>query len=465
MFQSTHSLRSATPSTHVSFTPSGFQSTHSLRSATFLSHPSARVSRGFNPRTPCGVRQQAGTWKSYRKEFQSTHSLRSATGIFTTLDGHVKSFNPRTPCGVRQAWRALARAIEEFQSPHSLRSATLADSKKERRNYVSIHALLAECDRTRCQFSSAHDGFNPRTPCGVRPDNAGRAEGWHPFQSTHSLRSATAFTHSWSLVEKVSIHALLAECDFLEGMNCKSSLRFQSTHSLRSATSQSRPPWRPVFVSIHALLAECDGQSSCPGNTRDRFQSTHSLRSATLSRPANGWFHIVSIHALLAECDGAKLYEWMGNTVSIHALLAECDNISTIIHERTTSFNPRTPCGVRPSDCEPVPGIDKFQSTHSLRSATLEELLPVHDHAVSIHALLAECDPRSGAVPAFSPVSIHALLAECDVTSYMCPHIRPVSIHALLAECDLPIVQQMAEPVVSIHALLAECDASMRRRK
>ena len=248
-------------------------------------------------------------------------------------------------------------------------------------------------------------------------------------------------------------------------MNCKSSLRFQSTHSLRSATSQSRPPWRPVFVSIHALLAECDGQSSCPGNTRDRFQSTHSLRSATLSRPANGWFHIVSIHALLAECDGAKLYEWMGNTVSIHALLAECDNISTIIHERTTSFNPRTPCGVRPSDCEPVPGIDKFQSTHSLRSATLEELLPVHDHAVSIHALLAECDPRSGAVPAFSPVSIHALLAECDVTSYMCPHIRPVSIHALLAECDLPIVQQMAEPVVSIHALLAECDASMRRRK
>ena len=55
-------------------------------------------------------------------------------------------------------------------------------------------------------------------------------------------------------------------------------------------------------------------------------------------------------------------------------------------------FNPRTPCGVRHTGREPGPLSEKFQSTHSLRSATP---LPGSESAafsVSIHALLAECD-------------------------------------------------------------------------
>ena len=78
---------------------------------------------------------------------------------------------------------------------------------------------------------------------------------------------------------------------------------FQSTHSLRSATailfcSIARPP-----VSIHALLAECDPMD-CPCTTKKQgFQSTHSLRSATLSGDSDPAVFKVSIHALLAECD------------------------------------------------------------------------------------------------------------------------------------------------------------------
>ena len=146
---------------------------------------------------------------------------------------------------------------------------------------VSIHALLAECDRP-CQDVIHLPGcFNPRTPCGVRPRY---------------------------FMDSVKI-----------GL-------FQSTHSLRSATAAPKK-----------------------GKKEKTFQSTHSLRSATNGQWRHQGDRPVSIHALLAECDG------------------------TTRKNRTSSkrFNPRTPCGVRPFDCAVFRGAEqRFQSTHSLRSAT-----------------------------------------------------------------------------------------------
>ena len=55
-----------------------------------------------------------------------------------------------------------------------------------------------------------------------------------------------------------------------------------------------------------------------------------------------------------------------------------------------------------------------FQSTHSLRSATLLQHLQFHSLSVSIHALLAECDYLEAVEAVEAVVSIHALLAECD---------------------------------------------------
>ena len=167
-------------------------------------------------------------------------------------------------------------------------------------------------------------------------------------------------------------------------------------------------------VSIHALLAECDPRvfiswktwtgfnprTPCgvrPETSGNRFvsagfQSTHSLRSAT-SR-----FRILARTA----------------PVSIHALLAECDIPQKRDKDYQQSFNPRTPCGVRPVKWSPpalsscfnprtpcgvrhvnyiLPEIGvQFQSTHSLRSATKRASRHLLSCQVSIHALLAECD-------------------------------------------------------------------------
>ena len=167
------------------------------------------------------------------------------------------------------------------------------------------------------------------------------------------------------------------------------------------------------------------------------FQSTHSLRSATYN--ARKAFNIadVSIHALLAECDSAKVESSTGdNPVSIHALLAECDGCTYHRYLSHRSFNPRTPCGVRQLLVRYLTINEGFQSTHSLRSATLP-----HVNHVQIRK-----------------VSIHALLAECDQTLILLPFTRIVSIHALLAECDPENILPALEDLVSIHALLAECD-------
>ena len=128
-----------------------------------------------------------GTW------FQSTHSLRSATFRKDDLQFIPSSFNPRTPCGVRQIRYYPDYQPQLFQSTHSLRSATNPASHHNPGSQVSIHALLAECDRVRIS-----------DPLCLML-----------FQSTHSLRSATCMVKFSTVVEKVSIHALLAECDQL----------------------------------------------------------------------------------------------------------------------------------------------------------------------------------------------------------------------------------------------------------
>ena len=146
------------------------------------------------------------------------------------------SFNPRTPCGVRRLIVHGRLFYTGFQSTHSLRSATVSAKSTRERMPVSIHALLAECDKTKTKRKEIKQCFNPRTPCGVRHEHEIHEHVSIQFQSTHSLRSATAAKWAFNLVPIVSIHALLAECDMRD---------------LAAAVDGGN-------VSIHALLAECD---------------------------------------------------------------------------------------------------------------------------------------------------------------------------------------------------------------
>ena len=148
--------------------------------------------------------------------------------------------------------------FSQFQSTHSLRSATGLLYHWRTIKKVSIHALLAECDISSFTRSSSFKSFNPRTPCGVRPENRVDENLTIVFQSTHSLRSATTDAITYSVYEDVSIHALLAECDQGPMMDPKGVTSFNPRTPCGVRPIEITKKMITILVSIHALLAECD---------------------------------------------------------------------------------------------------------------------------------------------------------------------------------------------------------------
>ena len=107
-------------------------------------------------------------------------------------------------------------------------------------NEISIHALLAESDRKRCQSRPDSRNFYPRSPCGERLTTLTTSRRTEQFLSTLSLRRATV--RQVILAEPfifISIHALLAESDVPQ-----------------------QPCVVKSHISIHALLAESDDLGS-----------------------------------------------------------------------------------------------------------------------------------------------------------------------------------------------------------
>ena len=79
MFQSTHSLRSATSLLSLLSLLSTVSIHALLAECDGIAGAMGNRESGFNPRTPCGVRRMIDALVTLTIWFQSTHSLRSAT--------------------------------------------------------------------------------------------------------------------------------------------------------------------------------------------------------------------------------------------------------------------------------------------------------------------------------------------------------------------------------------------------
>ena len=132
--------------------------------------------------------------------------------------------------------------------------------------YVSIHALLTECDRRTWRCGCPATSFNPRTPYGVRPDLFLRWRGEYGFNPRTPYGVRQMGPRDCRPDRRVSIHALLTECDieaeqpvgFVSSFNPRTP--YGVRHSVVSAVCSK------VAVSIHALLTECDrcfGRNHC----------------------------------------------------------------------------------------------------------------------------------------------------------------------------------------------------------
>ena len=151
---------------------------------------------------------------------------------------------------------------------------------------------------------------------------------------------------------------------------------FQSTLPMRGATGFQLPRGDARVISIHAPHAGSDTSASSSAipwsyfNPRSpcgerqgffkdaakmmKFQSTLSMRGATSQSGHIG----------------------PGAPISIHAPHAGSDPPNADWRHDGTDFNPRSPCGERPSVISPPGGTEGFQSTLPMRGATRRLLQP-----------------------------------------------------------------------------------------
>ena len=228
--------------------------------------------------------------------------------------------------------------------------------------------------------------FNPRSPCGERPNLLGTWWCRCIFQSTLPVWGATSWPPRPQRSPAISIHAPRVGSD---------------------ATSK-RSAWC-CRISIHAPRVGSDHDRQRPpspgGYFNPRSPCGERLHLCRYDSPSR---HI-SIHAPRVGSDAMIISHLSNQKISIHAPRVGSDNRSYIALWEPGYFNPRSPCGERPlSAVRPVvPGV--FQSTLPVWGATGMVPLISSPVAISIHA------PRVGSdhvnhVPAVLAlgISIHA---------------------------------------------------------
>ena len=106
-----------------------------------------------------------------------------------------------------------------------------------------------------------------------------------------------------------------------------------------------------------------------------------------------------------------------GRDISIHVLRVEDDAPSSAFPWPRANFNPRPPCGGRPSGNNRTDSGAVFQSTSSVWRTTAVKSAKGKKSDISIHVLRVEDDCRySSAKGKKETISIHVLRVEDDVT-------------------------------------------------
>ena len=235
-------------------------SIHALLAESDIRSPQACArKRDFYPRSPCGERLPArqcytdttsisihallaesdhGRHRFFcgALQFLSTLSLRRATRRyifrFSAADISIHAllaesdamehtrilkcadFYPRSPCGERLSPRPLWARHQVFLSTLSLRRATNPSYAALDGASISIHALLAESDRTpsaaRATFIKFLSTLSLRRATNSRGQQAQRWANFYPRSPCGERPSIPGFSQRFV---RISIHALLAESD------------------------------------------------------------------------------------------------------------------------------------------------------------------------------------------------------------------------------------------------------------
>ena len=127
--------------------------------------------RHFNPRAPCGARRRQKRPASMHEAFQSTRPVWGATNGGGHAPKTTEFQSTRPVWGATQT-RQRPRLQALFQSTRPVWGATHGVLDRADLVSISIHAPRVGRDSMRLRISSFSLNFNPRAPCGARPEYA-----------------------------------------------------------------------------------------------------------------------------------------------------------------------------------------------------------------------------------------------------------------------------------------------------
>ena len=211
-FQSTLPVRGATDNPSAS-SPAQKISIHAPRAGSDGEKGHPGLSLGdFNPRSPCGERPHYTTTNCNEHEFQSTLPVRGATCIrFISIPHRTISIHAPRAGSDHSQRGSFAQALISIHAPRA--GSDCAGGNTPMLRLISIHAPRAgsDCWWSRKRCSPGY--FNPRSPCGERPELVGTVSTLEIFQSTLPVRGATQRLAHARIHVGISIHAPRAGSD------------------------------------------------------------------------------------------------------------------------------------------------------------------------------------------------------------------------------------------------------------
>ena len=119
----------------------------------------------------------------------------------------ICDFNPRSPCGERRDRDSASCSTRRFQSTLPVWGATMAELDVVAPVIISIHAPRVGSDSKTILLTWISVYFNPRSPCGERPEALCPPYSTKPFQSTLPVWGATGGYPQGNQGFSISIHA------------------------------------------------------------------------------------------------------------------------------------------------------------------------------------------------------------------------------------------------------------------
>ena len=219
-------------------------------------------------------------------------------------DGYSRDISTHAPLAGRDLESCKISALIDDFNPRAPCGARPESSRIAVEEFhISTHAPLAGRDRSKVLRFYPYRDFNPRAPCGARlcfsVKGGGEVNNFNPRAPCGARRRARWYTIPKSVFQPT--RPLRGATSLVASGSV--SIIFQPTRPLRGATVQTLLVAGSGLISTHAPLAGRDWRGGAMVARHALFQPTRPLRGATATSATTFIFVIISTHAPLAGRD------------------------------------------------------------------------------------------------------------------------------------------------------------------